>query len=980
MIRMMREPIAMLCFTALAVSVWAADPPAAVTEGPYVFGRGGADRERLSADPQRRTVLHWGKPGQVIGWQCGPVGGAAKDAKPKVQWRVGGPGAAAVPRDANRWGKWHFCSPAEALEEGDYTLRFTVGAGLVTSRPYYITVKFPPVITTAYHEGREVFLGRLARVGRTAFAPGKATDPIEDSPQVAGCDNPAMFDADGVMYIIFGDPNIYPPPGGKARKGLSGALAFTDRIVPEKGLDLAHRRHWVVDPATGLAKSIVGRPKGVSRVNNTGGAVLSHGNGKRLWFAAYDYGGPGKQPGYLRYLRVSILYTDDLFRTPAVRVDDLVVWEKGDPNNGPIEPHPYLGYSMRVFKEHLYLMIPRRKGSPALIRCRLDELDACSLAKWHYLVAVDDDGRATWSETGLEKAQISREDFPTVDFGERPPSIVCSVIWNPYMQRWIAINALNLSVWASKHFWGPYRNLEHPRRFKVTQFKGGYAPFTHDLMLGDNGEWIYYAKARTWIGVKRYGTFNQRLHMRDKLKLGLSQKCGVAGDTLSITCSNASGLSSPTPDRVSVTVDGNRAAFKSRAGDVYTFTYQVTGRENRGRPGAVDVAAVMEIPKSETTTYRITRDVAFVVNQINDVTCRITSHRNGAKASGTAFLEADARYGIGPEDLGPGRPEVRVIKTELRHVGAGAETVEDVDVLPPYRLRLDTTRYANGPQTFNVVAYDTLDRRGVASVTLEVRNQPQPEVTGNLVADGNMEEPDTRAWTPDKGCTLSKIAGERHRSDTRSLLLRSDTPAVTVGATQKVTGLAGGEKLRFSAWSRLSSNYTGSLSWRVTAQDETALLARRIDSYGYFRRAMGEFENPPGSTEITIRCSIRDPGPESTTAGVPPSSVEAIVDDVVLRPASFPVVEKPENVRAAVAASGKSATVTWDAARDVNVQYYHVYRDGEKIGDVASYRVSYTDTQLRGRASAVRYAVAAVDEMGTEGVAVPATLVRGGAK
>jgi len=85
-------------------------------------------------------------------------------------------------------------------------------------------------------------------------------------------------------------------------------------------------------------------------------------------------------------------------------------------------------------------------------------------------------------------------------------------------------------------------------------------------------------------------------------------------------------------------------------------------------------------------------------------------------------------------------------------------------------------------------------------------------------------------------------------------------------------------------------------------------------------------------------------------------------------------------VRAAVAASGKAATVTWDAARDVNVQYYHVYRDGERIADVASYRVSYTDTQLRRRGSAVRYAVAAVDEMGTEGVAVPAALVGGGAE
>ncbi|MBT7303958.1 MAG: hypothetical protein HN849_30780 [Victivallales bacterium] len=977
----MRNAIATFCFTVFAVSVGAADPPVAVAEGPFVFGRAGAEKTPLSVDAKQRTVLHWGQPGQAVGWRPSPGGDAPKDAKPKVQWRVEGPGASAAPRDANRWATWHFCFPSQVLEEGDYTLRFTLGTGasLVTSRPYYITVKFPPVIATSYHEGREAFLGRLARTGRTAFAP-KATDPVVDAPQVNGCDNPAMFDADGIMYVIFGDPNIYPPPGTKAKKALSGAIAFTDRIVPEKGLDLAHRRNWITDPGTGVPKELASRPRGTSRVNNTGGALLPHGDGKRLWFAAYDYGGPGKQPSYLRYLRVAILHTDDMFQTPGVRLDDLVVWEKDDPNNGPIEPHPYLGYSMRVFKEHLYLMVPRRKGAPALIRCRLDELDACSLSKWHHLVSVDDNGRATWSEAGIEKGQISREDFPTVGFGERPPSIVCSVIWNPYMQRWIAINALNQSIWASRHFWGPYRNLAHPQRFKITQFKGGYAPFMHDLMLGNNGEWVYYAKARTWIGVKRYGTFSQRLHMRDKLKLGLSRTCGVAGDTVTITCTNASGLPSPAPDALSVTVDGNAAAFRSRAGDAYTFAYQVTGKENGGRAGAVEGAAVIEIPKSKNTTYRITRDVAFVVNQINDVTCRITSPRNGADVSGMVYLDAEARYDIGPEDLGPGRPEVRVIKTELRHVAAGVETVEDVDVLQPYRLKLDTTRYANGPHTFKVIAYDTLDRRGVASVTLKVRNQPQPKVTGNLVADGNMEQPDTRAWTAGKGCMVSKIAGERHRSGTRSLLLRSDTPAANVGATHRVTGLAGGEKLRFSAWSRLSSNYTGTVSWRVTAQDGTALLARRIDSYGYFRRAMGEFQNPPGSTEITIQCSIRDTGPDSTTAGIPPASVEAVIDDVVLRPASLPVVEKPANVRVAVAPSGKAATVTWDAARDVNVQYYHVYRDGKKIGDVASYGTSYTDAQLRGPAPAVRYAVAAVDEMGTEGLPVPATLVGGGAE
>ena len=184
-------------------------------------------------------------------------------------------------------------------------------------------------------------------------------------------------------------------------------------------------------------------------------------------------------------------------------------------------------------------------------------------------------------------------------------------------------------------------------------------------------------------------------------------------------------------DAVSVTVDGRRATFKRRTEDRYVFEYKLTGEENGGKPGPVDVAAAMEIPKDETTTYRITRDAALIVNHSNPIACAITSHRYGDRVGGIVFLDVSARHAVGPEKWDEGRPPIRIIKTELRHVAGNGEVVEDADVHPPFRLRLDTTRYANGPQTFKVVAYDTVDRRGEEAV----RGEAGPGAPGQAVQD-----------------------------------------------------------------------------------------------------------------------------------------------------------------------------------------------------------------------------------------------------
>lgn len=970
-------------FSLLAV-LWIASPGPApamptITQEPYKLETDGT-RSDLSTDPADPTVFTWSE-GELILWWAFST--SAENGIPASEWHVRVfPGGEVTDYPAG-WcqdGATRFCAnPEEELGAGEWEFWVTAtdDEGTDTSETYYIRMTFPPIVETDYFPVAAEFRGKLARLERTAFDFGRIANGIVDTPEVNGCDNPSMFYGNGRLHFIFGDPNVYTEEGDN--RGLRGALAFTDEIVPEKGIDISHHRNWVMDPETGTAASLIDRLPGTSRPNNTGGAIVPHGDGQRIWFAVYDYGS-GPRPSYRNYYRVSIVYSDDYFATPAIRDEELILWDKDDPGNGPNNPDPYLGYHMRIFKDHLYMMIPREGGSdPVLLRCRLDELDNTTLANWHHLVSVDDSGVPTWSESGVTRGQISQADFPTVEFGGGDAGIVTSSTWNPYLNRWIAFPALGNKVWRARHLWGPYEALTLPRFFSFTHFAQSYALFAHEALLGDNGAWIYHVQARSWQPIGYYGTYNQRLQLRDKLKMTVSPKSGVAGDAITITCINDTELPAPAPENVSVTVDGRPATFVSQEGDNYTFTYELTGEENGGEVGLIDVAGVMDVPFTEGSAYRCSRDVAFVVNHRNELAVSITAPAPDSTVSGWTAIDLSVAYPAGPETLGPGDPEVRILKTELRHLGVAEEEVIDTDLNPPYTLYVDTRRFSDGPHTFRVIAYGSLDRRGIDEITLNVSNGPQPGVAGNLVTDGTMEAPDTAAWQPLYDATLSKITGADHRSGSRSLLVHSDVPGSWSGFRQTVTGLEGGERLRLMAWGRLKNNYTAALRWIVRDQSGGVLASEYASSYGYFRRLHHEFDNPAGNTELMLDLLITDTGSTGVIAGTDVVDVEAVIDDLVLRPACHPLVEGPTGVAWEAAPSGDAVTVTWTPSDDVNVEFYGILRrvagsgpdDWEKIGEVHAYDSAYVDADLPGAPGEFEYDVVSIDFMGWTSADLP---------
>lgn len=877
---------------------------------------------------------------------------------------------------------WVWCIPSDVLPPGQYEVWFELemdGRQAVTETRHVI-VRYPPLIHAGYHEPRTFFLGKVIRDGRTAFR-RVPNNPILDSPGVWGCDNASMFEKDGTLYFILGDPHIDVPTGHY----ISGALAFTDRLVPEKGIDLAHRRNWRTDPETGLARPIAVPSPGSSRANCTGGALLPHGEGERLWFAVYDYavrGADGERhpTPYRNYTRIGLAYSDDGLRTPAVRPPGLVLWDRDDAS-GPMVPDPYLGYPMRVLKGHLYLMMPRRGAPPVLLRCRLEDLDELSLDHWHYLVGTDEKGTAAWSERGIARGQLSDRDLPGVDFGHDFPGIVNGLFWNPYLNRWIALPAMGDSIWEASHYWGPYRNLRSPGLFRLPRLGAGYNCFSHELLLGDNGEWVYTLRSQSYP--RHYGVYLEKFRLKGMLTIRLSRKSGRAGDLVEIECRNTSGMPAEDAALPSVTVDGRPASFEARHGDSYRFTYRLTGRENEGRPGAVVVAATLDVGDSGRN-YRLGRDVALVVNRRNEVRCRILSPADGAEVSGTVSLEVEAFYEGEVEDLGDGRPEVKIIKTELRVIDGEREIVEDADWHPPFVLRFDTSRYPDGPRLLKVVAYDVLDRRGEATLLLDLGNPPRPEAGGNLVLDGNMELSTCEAWEPVGGAAVSKVSDGTHRSGRASLRVRSEIPREPAGVRQVIRGLEGGERLRFSAWSRMRAYFTATLLWTVTDREGTVIARQECNSYEFFHRALIEFDNPAGNTELVLQCVFHDPRGVSVVSGQAADYLEATIDDVVLRTADWPVVEPPENVRAQALPPGDRVRLSWDAARNPDLAWYYICRRAEgeedfrRIREVESFHSSWVDDSPgAGSAGNHAYRVTAVDRMAWESEAVTAVFAAG---
>ncbi|MFH1802508.1 MAG: hypothetical protein ABH864_03580 [archaeon] len=808
------------------------------------------------------------------------------------------------------------------------------------------------------------FLGRIARTDRTVMPDFENYGGVVDSPGVSGSDNPSIFYDRGKLYMIFGDPNLFLSSDvcSVSERQLSGAMAFTEEIVPQKGLSFEHNRNWVkkeigssgwdcdengFPDAKALSESISEGGHSYYRPNNIGGVVLDlPGGDQRIVFMTYFRESSASDEN-----RVQMLYTDDDFETLAIRDPDLILWDKYDEGNGPNVPNTFLGYSMRKYGDYVYMHFPGGYSRINLLRIHLDDLtkEEMLLDDWEYLVSVDETtGEATWNR-GITRGQISQNIanemyIPQVDF-DPVASIVASIIWNPYLNRWLVSDVIRDYMWVAEDYWGPYRLI------RSVETPGSYNRFMHETLLGDNGRDVYYAAAQ--YPQQRYGTYFYVADFGEPFDIFLSQKSAMEGDNIEIKVVDNLGGGGP----MEAFVDGNPVELVSSEDNEYLFSYTLSGEENLGEEGVVKVLAT-------NSTY--SRDVALVVNRINEIDLDITSHVDGDVVSGTIFLDVDAHYEQEPLDLGEGKPEVYIIKTEL---SSECGFVEDADTYEPYSLKLDTTRFSNGNHYFKVIAYDTLDRRAEKIILLNVSGPQKSEMEKDLVIDGDMEFLNISSWETFNGAEVKKVQGVQKSGALGLLVVNDQTIDSAKGVEQTVTGLEGGEELRLEAWIKIIPYIaSGDILYSdafVSVIDKSgqAIASGDIDPYGYFRRFTYEFTNPADNDELTLRFTVK----ESNTAGA--EKVEMILDDVALVDASVPVVESPEALEGILI--GSENYLSWNLSASAHSDYFYIYKknasdlDYEKIDEVRYYQTNYLD-ENHALEENVTYHVTLVDLMGSE--------------
>ena len=227
--------------------------------------------------------------------------------------------------------------------------------------------------------------------------------------------------------------------------------------------------------------------------------------------------------------------------------------------------------------------------------------------------------------------------------------------------------------------------------------------------------------------------------MTPLMEIELSQKSAVRGNNISITVTDNSGDVREADFYVGV--DGWKADYTKSEGNKHFFSYVVSGEENNGGVGVVNVAAY-KIYRNSPINASNMREVALAVNHRNDLHLDITSHAENEIVSGTVIINASAWYDTAVEENSEGKPEVYVIRTVLE--STENEMVEDADVLAPYSLKLDTSRYENGLHEFKITVYDTIDRKAEKIIRLNIQNGAAPAVAGQeeVRPDDLMGRPD----------------------------------------------------------------------------------------------------------------------------------------------------------------------------------------------------------------------------------------------
>jgi len=289
---------------------------------------------------------------------------------------------------------------------------------------------------------------------------------------VYGTDLGSMFlHSDGHIYFLFGD--TFGPPGPPDSSGdwRSNTMAYTSDTTASDGIIFDG---WITD-STGQAQALV---EGDHDPNDGSGEVTkiptagwSFQGRQYLWFMSVKQ---WLDPGQWEVNYAEIAYSDDNGNT----------WLSSGMQR-PGDSH-FIQVAVAEYEDSLYFW-----GIPA---GRYGGVTLSRVSPSHVLdsTAYEYFNGAGWSTNEAEAMLIVE-----------PPVGELSVVWNPYLQRWLMMylndNTDCIEARLAEQPQGPW---EDPMTVVCAdQYPGLYGAFMHSRYLENNGETVYFL-------MSQYGSYN----------------------------------------------------------------------------------------------------------------------------------------------------------------------------------------------------------------------------------------------------------------------------------------------------------------------------------------------------------------------------------------------------------------------------------------------------------------------------------------
>jgi len=293
--------------------------------------------------------------------------------------------------------------------------------------------------------------------------------------EVYGTDLGSMFNVGDVTYMVFGDTFGYRSPGmtgGGGSDWRSNTLAVITDDDPSDGLTFDTMMTDYGNHAKELLPSLKVDGEEMTKIPTHGIAV---GNTLYLYFMSVNHWGP---PGvwYANYGGLAKSTDGGKFWT---LLED-VKWP-GDSNFIQVSPYP-VKINDSLTEIYLWCIPAGRFGGVKLMK--VDEKSIEDFNAYRYFAGLDKDGEPIWS-SDMNDAELVASN--NVGVGE------LSVIWNPYLERWIMTylkEGTGVVIREGIRPWGPWG--EEIVLVPKEEYPGLYAPFMNPRYLENGGRTVYF--------------------------------------------------------------------------------------------------------------------------------------------------------------------------------------------------------------------------------------------------------------------------------------------------------------------------------------------------------------------------------------------------------------------------------------------------------------------------------------------------------